>query len=85
MKNFVYVIKDELGLHARPAAMLVQEANKFESKITIECNGKEAEVSKLFSLMTLNVRCGSSVTITIDGSDEGAAYTAIKKFFEENL
>ena len=85
MKKFDYVIKDELGIHARPAARLVQEANKFESKIVIACNGKECEIAKLFALMGLAVKHGDKVTITVDGSDEDSAYEVIKKYLEENL
>jgi phosphocarrier protein len=85
MRKFDYVIKDELGIHARPAAMLVQEANKFNCKVSMACKGKETEISKLFALMTLNVQCGDTVTVTVDGPDEGDAYTAIKKFLEEKL
>ena len=40
MKNFEYVIKDELGIHARPAGMLVKEAKKYDSKIVLSQDGK---------------------------------------------
>ena len=85
MKKFDYVIKDELGIHARPAAVLVKEVSNFKSKIIIECNGQSVEVSKLFALMGLGVKQSDKVTVTIEGSDEETAYTAIKKFFEEKL
>ena len=45
MKTFNYTIQDALGIHARPAGVLVKEVKKFESKITIEGNGKSAESS----------------------------------------
>ena len=51
MKEFNYVIKDKIGIHARPAGMLVKEIKKIESKITIECNGKTADASKMFNIM----------------------------------
>lgn len=85
MKKFDYVIKDELGIHARPAAVLAQEAKKFASKVTLECNGKTAEAAKLFTIMSLAVKCGEKVTVSIDGADEDAAYSALKAFFEEKL
>lgn len=85
MKKFDYVIKDELGIHARPAAKLVQESNKFESKVVMTCNGKECEISKLFALMAMGVKHGDNVTVSVEGTDEELAYETIKKFFEEEL
>ena len=43
MKQFEYVIKDEVGIHARPAGILAKEAKKYDSVIKIHFNGKEAE------------------------------------------
>ena len=85
MKKFDYVIKDELGIHARPAAMIVQEVKKYNSKIVMACNGKEAEISKLFALMGLGVKQGDSITVMVDGPDEDAAYQGMKKLIEEQL
>lgn len=47
MKNFSYVITDEVGIHARPAGLLVKEAKKYQSKITVDKGGKKAEATKL--------------------------------------
>ena len=70
MKNFEYTIKDELGIHARPAGMLVKEAKKYQSKITITKEGKTAEASKLMAVMSLGVKCGQTVQIAVEGPDE---------------
>ena len=85
MKNFEYTIKDELGIHARPAGMLVKEAKKYQSKITITKEGKTAEASKLMAVMSLGVKCGQTVQITVEGADEEAAAAGIQAFFEANL
>lgn len=85
MKQFSYEIKDEVGIHARPAGMLAKEAKKFQSKVVIDKNGKKAEATKLMALMSLGVKCGETVQVEISGEDEDAAYEAVKKFFEENL
>ena len=85
MKSFNYVITDELGIHARPAAVLVKEAANYSSKVVIECNGKNADISKLFALMALGVKKGDRVTVKIDGPDEDNVYMVMKKFFEEKL
>ena len=85
MKNFEYTIKDELGIHARPAGMLVKEAKKYQSKITITKEGKSAEASKLMAVMSLGVKCGQTVQIAVEGPDEEDAAAGIQAFFEENL
>lgn len=85
MKNFVYTIKDELGIHARPAGMLVKEAKKYESKIVITKDGKKAEATKLMALMGLAVKCGQEITVEVEGADEDAACEGMKAFFEANL
>ncbi len=85
MKNFEYTIKDELGIHARPAGMLVKEAKKYQSKITITKEGKTAEASKLMAVMSLGVKCGQTVQIAVEGPDEEEAATGIQSFFEANL
>lgn len=85
MKTFDYTIKDELGIHARPAGMLVKEAKKYQSKITITKEGKTAEASKLMAVMSLGVKCGQTVQIAVEGADEEAAAAGIQAFFEANL
>ena len=85
MGSFQYVIKDEVGMHARPAGMLAKEGKKYESKITITKEGRTVEASKLMALMSLAVKCGQTVEVQIEGSDEEAAYEGMKSFFEANL
>lgn len=85
MKNFSYVITDELGIHARPAGLLVKAAGTCESKITLTKAGKEVDAKKIIAVMSLGAKKGDEVTVTIDGTDEDSALESIKKFFEENL
>ena len=85
MKKFEYVVKDDVGIHARPAGLLVKEAKKYESKITISKDGKSAEATKLMAVMGLGVKCGQSVEVSVEGGDEDAAFEGIKAFFEANL
>ena len=47
MKTFEYTIKDELGIHARPAGLLVKEAKKYESECTITKDGKTKKLTQL--------------------------------------
>ncbi|MDE5945741.1 MAG: HPr family phosphocarrier protein [Oscillospiraceae bacterium] len=85
MKQFDYIIKDSLGIHARPAGLLVKTAGKFKSSVKLICNEKSADAKKLFAVMGLGVKHNSSVTVKADGSDEDEAIAELKNFFENNL
>ena len=85
MKSFSYTVKDELGLHARPAGMLVKEVKNFQSKVTLERDGKSVDASRLMAVMGMGVKKDQTVTVTVEGADEEAAYDALKAFFEANL
>lgn len=85
MKSFRYTIKDEIGLHARPAGVVAKAAKELSSKVTITCNGKTAEATRLMALIGLGVKCGNEVTVTVEGEDEASAVAAMEKLFKENL
>ena len=57
MRTFIYTIKDELGIHARPAGMLAKTAKALDSEITIACGEKSTAATKLMALM----RCATKV------------------------
>lgn len=85
MKQFNYTITDEIGLHARPAGLLVKETKNYQSAITLTCGDKTVKAGSLIAIMSLGVKCGQTVTISADGADEDAAYEGMKAFFEANL
>lgn len=85
MKKFTYVIKDKVGIHARPAGELVKAARRYESTITISKNGKSAEAGKLMALMGLGVKYQDQVEVTVEGPDEEKAMEGIRQFLETNL
>lgn len=86
MKEFTYTIKDEIGIHARPAGNLVKLIKGFDSSVTIEKEGKPAvNGTALMKLMGLGVKCGETVKFTVDGADEEAAAAAIEEFMNANL
>ena len=85
MKEFKYTITDTEGIHARPAGELVKAAKEFNSKITIEKDGKSGDCKKIFSIMALAVKSGNEVTITCDGDDEAAACERIQQFMKDNM
>ena len=85
MREFNYTIKDEVGIHARPAGMLAKKTKLFESEITITKNGRTVDASKLIAVMGLGVKYGDSVTVSANGTDEDEAIKEMEKFFAENL
>lgn len=85
MKTFTYQIQDPIGIHARPAGQLVKLASSFSSKIIITCGDKQTDITHLMSLMGMGITHGSTVTITVEGTDEQAATAAIQAFFQESL
>lgn len=85
MKTFTYTIKDELGIHARPAGMLAKAAKALDSEITITKGDKTVGATKLMALMGLGVKCGDTITVTANGGNEDAALEEIKNFLEANL
>ena len=85
MKSFTYVVKDELGIHARPAGLLVKEAKQFASTITLECGEKKAAAKGLMGVMGMAVKQGNEVVVTAEGEDEDAAIAALEAFFNANL
>lgn len=85
MRSFTYTIKDELGIHARPAGMLAKTAKALDSEITITKGDKTVGAAKLMALMGLGVKCGDTITVTVNGGDEDAALEEMKSFLEKNL
>ena len=85
MRTFTYTIKDELGIHARPAGMLAKTAKAVDSEITITKGEKTVGATKLMALMGLGVKCGDTITVTANGGNEDAALEEMKSFLETNL
>ncbi|MDE6984963.1 MAG: HPr family phosphocarrier protein [Lachnospiraceae bacterium] len=85
MQKFSYVIKDEVGIHARPAGLLVKEAKKYASAIVLKKGEKSAAATKLMAVMGLGVKCGDTVEVEVQGADEETACAEIRAFFEANL
>lgn len=73
-------IKLESGLEARPVALLVQEASKYESKIYIESEGKKVNAKSIMGMMSLGLNAGEELVVSADGVDEQSAVDNIEKF-----
>lgn len=85
MKSFTYTIRDEYGIHGRPAGNLVKAAKAFQSALTIECGERKSDLKKLMALMALCIKQGETVLVTASGPDEDAAIAAIRGYLSENM
>jgi phosphocarrier protein len=85
MEEFTYIITDPEGIHARPAGLLVKEANKFASSISIKKNEKEADAKRIFAVMGLAAKKDETIQITANGSDEADAIAVLQEFVKNNL
>ena len=86
MKQFTYTITDPVGIHARPAGLLVKAVKALDSAVTIaKADGKSAGGAKLMALMGLGIKQGDTVTVTVEGGGEEANAAALEQFFKDNL
>jgi phosphocarrier protein len=81
----IMTIRNRMGLHARPAAMFVQEAGKFKSQIHVVKDGLQVNGKSVMGLMLLAAESGSKLTIKADGPDEAKAIEALEKLFERRF
>ncbi len=85
MKEFLHKIKDEVGIHARPAGLLVKKAMEFGADIKISKGDKTVDAKKIFGVMSLGAKCGDEIKICISGADEDKAAKDLKTFLEDNI
>lgn len=85
MKQFDFEVQSPVGIHARPAVLLVEKARTYESKITIEKGPQKANAKNMISLLTLRAHQNEMVTFIIDGADEEKAAEELKEFCIHNL
>ena len=90
MQETTVVVHNKVGLHARPAAMFVQLANKFKSEILIAKIGaggadKEVNAKSILSILTMAVCQGTKVRIRANGGDEEDAVSALREMIETNF
>ncbi|MCR5761288.1 MAG: HPr family phosphocarrier protein [Sphaerochaetaceae bacterium] len=85
MKTFEYTIQDPIGIHARPAGLLVKEVKKYTSAVTIVKGEKSVNALKLMAIMGLGIKQGETVKVTVEGDDEDKAAAEIEAFFKANL
>ena len=85
MKEFKHVIADPMGLHARPAGMLVKACAGYASSVTVTAPTGKADAKRLMAVMRLAAKQGMELTVTVDGADEEKAASELQAFLQENL
>jgi phosphocarrier protein len=73
------IVKNKQGLHARPAALFVQVANKFDSRITIKRDEEEVNGKSIMGILMLGAEKGSEIVIEADGEDAETAMIELEK------
>lgn len=85
MKEIKYTVTDPLGIHARPAGLIVKMAAGFKSTIMIDNGAKKADAKRIMAVMSMGIKQGQDITVTVEGEDEEAAAVAIETFLKENV
>ena len=85
MKEFKHVINDPMGMHARPAGMMVKAVAGYASKITITAPTGTADAKRLMALMRLAAKQGMELTVSVEGPDEEKAAAELRAFMAANL
>ena len=85
MKEFKHVIQDPMGLHARPAGMLVKACAGYASNITLTAPTGTADAKRLMGIMRLAAKQGMELTFNVEGADEEKAATELQAFLAANL
>ncbi|PYI52669.1 HPr family phosphocarrier protein [Paenibacillus flagellatus] len=73
-------LRNEGGLHARPATFFAETAAKFEAAVTVTFKEKQVDGKRVIGLMRLGAKQGDVVTVTADGADEAAAMDSLESF-----
>jgi len=85
MLQQVVVIKNEIGLHARPASFLVKEATKFKSEIFMVKNGNEYNCKSIMNVISMGAKKGDEILLKVEGVDEEKAMKAVTYLIEHTL
>ena len=79
------VVKNQIGLHARPATFFIQRANEFKSSVWIEKDARKVNAKSLLGVLSLGITKGTHVIILADGTDEEEAANSLVDLIESNF
>ena len=85
MKSIQITVENQVGLHARPATLFVQTAQKHQAEITVSYEGKTVNAKSLLGLLSLGVTKDATITVAANGSDEEVALNALTSLLEINF
>lgn len=85
MKESIVRVVNPSGLHARPAALLVQEARKFQSDVRIFAGDRSADAKSILAVLSMAVKPGTEVRLTADGPDAEEAVAALTRLIAGGL
>ncbi len=85
MVKITFKVNDEMGLHARPAGMLVKEAAKCTSKVTIQKGEKTGDAKCIFNVMSLSIKANEEVILLVEGEKEEEEAAVLEAFVKENI
>jgi phosphotransferase system HPr (HPr) family protein len=85
MPEINLIIRNKVGLHARPAVLFVQAAQGFQSEIRVLKDGKESNAKSFKSVLALAVNQDDQVTLRAEGDDADQALAALTKLVENNF
>jgi len=77
-----FMIRNQYGIHARPAALFVKTCSRFEADVIVEKDGNKVSGKSIMGMMTLEASCGSKITVTADGSDAEQVLNELQKLVE---
>lgn len=84
-KEHTVVVRNKMGIHARPATQLVRLARSFDAEITLIKGDKSASASSVLGIMMLGSHCGEPVTIRTSGNDAEASLAAVVELLSQNF
>lgn len=79
------VVKNQIGLHARPATFFIQKANEFKCSIWIEKDERRVNAKSLLGVLSLGIVGGAQIKLISDGSDEQKAVDALSALIDEEF
>jgi phosphocarrier protein HPr len=85
MMEMTVRIKNRAGIHARPAALLVQTANRFDSQIFLEKDGEKVNGKSIMGIITLAATYGAEIKLIAEGRDEEEAVGALSRLFDNKF
>lgn len=86
MKSFKYIITDTHGIHARPAGLIAKIAKEYDdTAVSVTKGDTTIKANRLMKLMSLAIKQGDDVTVTVEGEHEDEVFEKVKDFFEKNL